>query len=256
MRTVSRLCPGYDDSAWQQWLIRLPQIAASISDEQTIQSARNHVFWTEHAGRRLVVKRFFNRGAWKKLVYRFTSSKARRSYDHSMRLLENGLQSPQPVAWREDWNSGWLHESYYVCEHIPFAHEARSLDDAALSARDRKAALVGEEIARMHEANILHRDLTPGNLLFLDAGADEWRLHVVDNNRMRFGRVSPASGINSLLQVDIDGRPLEIALDAYARARGIDPDTCRRQYASRLRRYQFKWRIKNSTRPWRRKLGL
>lgn len=256
MRTVSSLYPGYDDSAWRNWLSRLPQIAASISDQQTLQAARNHVFWTEHDGRRLVVKRFFNRGAWKKLVYRFTSSKARRSYDHSVRLLENGLLSPQPIAWREDWDGGWLQESYYVCAHIPFAHEARALNDDTLSNRDQKAALVGQEIARMHQAHILHRDLTPGNLLFLEDGTDDWRLHVVDNNRMRFGPVSPASGIGSLLQVDIAGRPLDIALEAYARARGIDPEICRRHYAERLRRYQLKWRLKNRTRPWRRKIGL
>lgn len=250
----------FSDAAWQEWLQDLPGVAASVPPSQILQSGRNLVFWTEFGGQRVVVKRFSNRGAWKKMAYSFRPSKARRSYENSMRLIDSGLQTPQPIGWREDRSGRWLETSYYVCQHVDVAHEARALANGCATHSDAepKAELVGREIARMHEARILHLDLTPGNLLFLQGspGPDPWQLHIVDNNRMRFGRVSAAHGISSLLQVEFQGELLDSLLQSYAKTRGIDTSLCRKRYSERLRRYQLKWRIKNTTRPWRRRIGL
>jgi len=257
LRTLVHCQPPGDAAAWQDWLASLPEVAATIDPSQLLQTGRNQIFHTRFRDQPLVVKRFFNHGIWKKVVYRFTSSKARRSFAHSLRLIEAGLHSPQPIAWREDWRGPWLAESFYVCAFLPTAWVARQhLRDPAVTDLAAKAALIGSEVARMHEAGIVHLDLTPGNLLLVETGPQQWQLNFVDNNRMRFGPVSLARGIRSFVQLELVGIALHHGIKAYADARGFDLMACQREHAACVRRYHLKWYLKNSTRPWRRKFGL
>lgn len=108
----------------------------------------------------------------------------------------------------------------------------------------------------MHEAEILHLDLTPRNLLFVNEGGPQWELHFVDNNRMRFGKVGLERGIRSILQCGVKGDDVEPFVEAYAERRAVAPGLCRRLYGALSRGHQLKWRIKNATRPWRRKIGV
>jgi len=203
-----------------------------------------------------MVKRFRNKGAWKKAVYRVFPGKAKRSYSNSQRLNQVGLNSPKPIAWVESWEGAWLNESYYVCHFTPFEHEARELHRTELPQRVEKARLLGRSLAKMHASEILHLDLTPGNLLFTNAPCGEWELHIVDNNRMRFGPVSRRAAITSLVQADLPTDLVQPMLEAYAEKSQISLQALEAAYDKRRQSYTLKWRIKNATRPWRRKIGL
>lgn len=229
---------------------------SEVPCSQVLCDGRNRVCRVEYCGHSFVVKQFFNKGLWKKMVYRIASSKARRSFDNSMSLMRNGLNTPHPVAWREDWNRLFLKESYYICAHLEVAQTARSIGrDEAILWRPQ-VRKIAQSIALMHEAGMLHLDLTPGNILFSGDRPEDWKVYFIDNNRMKFGKVSMRRGIQSLVQAKIEGYCQASYVAAYAEARGFDPDACQKLYTKLMKRHNLKWRLKNWTRPWRRKIGL
>jgi serine/threonine protein kinase len=133
---------------------------------------------------------------------------------------------------------------------------ARGLRDPGASQFRSHAEQVGEQIARMHNAGILHLDLTPGNILFTGTQGDRHIIQFIDNNRMRFCSVGLSRGVRSLLQMMIEGVNEAAYVTAYAEARGFDPFTCLALYRRLLKRHKAKWRLKDLTRPWRRKVGF
>lgn len=255
MKTTIHLHESYRLPKWQQWMDDLPRKVAALPASQVIQTGRNRVHWIEHEGQKLVVKHFLNTGVWKKTVYRIWSGKARRSFDHSLALIQAGLRTPQPVAWREDWKGPFLKESFYVSGHVEIAQSARAIRRLKIDWRPQ-VTKIAQSIARMHDAGLLHRDLTAGNFLFVGEKEEQWSLYIIDNNRMSFGEIDLRKGIKSLLQPKIEGEYLEPYVAAYAQAREFDPAVCLKLYEGLMGGHKLKWKIKNLTRPWRRKIGL
>jgi tRNA A-37 threonylcarbamoyl transferase component Bud32 len=251
-----QIAESYDTPVWRRWLQELPDTIDDFTKEELIQGGRNQLFRRRFEGVEIVVKRFPNRDAWKKIVYRICQGKAKRSYLHSERLNQAGLNSPEPIAWLETWEGPWLKDSFYICVFAPFEHEARELKRSDLPARDAKARLLGQSLAKMHQANILHLDLTPGNLLYTSRKEDEWEIQIVDNNRMRFGPVGPRIAMTSLVQADLPDDLVSPMLSAYAESNQDSLGDLEKAYWKRRRSYELKWRIKNATRPLRRKIGL
>lgn len=256
MKTKIHLGESFQSPVWQKWMETLPELIEALPDSQLIYKGRNRIYRIKHEGEWFVIKHFFNRGAWKKLSYRVSSGKARRSFLHSKALIEAGLHSPEPVGWREDWQNGFLNESFFVCRHLSFTHTPRSIRSQQEIDWRPHVENLARAIAQMHDAQLLHLDLTPGNILFVKEKTDDWPIYFIDNNRMSFGKIGSRKGIRSLLQPGIEGTLLEPFIAAYANARGFDQADCQRLYKRLLIRYQRKWKIKNATRPWRRKIGL
>ena len=251
-----QIADSYDKPAWRKWLEELPEADDRFSNAGLIQGGRNQLYRCCFDDVDLVVKRFPNGGAWKKVVYSVFPGKGKRSYFHSERLIEAGLNTPVPVAWVESWKGSWLDESFYICRFTPFEHEAREFRRPELPERMAKARLLGQSLAQMHQSQILHLDLTPGNLLFTRNSEDGWELHIVDNNRMRFGPVSNRAAITSLLQADLPDDLVQPMLEEYAAHVRPSLEELDRAYRKSRQNYALKWRIKNATRPWRRKIGL
>ncbi len=251
-----QIAAPYDTAAWRTWLQELPQSIDCFPKEYLIQGGRNQLFRQRFEGVDLVVKRFSNRDVWKKVAYRVCEGKAKRSYLHSQRLNEAGLKSPAPIAWLESWDGPWMRDSFYVCVFTPFDHEARELSQSNLPQRVEKARLLGQSLAKMHRENILHLDLTPGNLLFTSGRDGSWEIQIVDNNRMRFGPVRRGRALTSLAQTDLPDDLASPMLEAYAQSNQVPLGDLEKAYWKRRRGYALKWRIKNATRPWRRKIGL
>lgn len=256
MKTTLHLHEAFRTPDWEEWMANLPAQVAKLPASDRLHQGRNRVYRVERNGGRFVVKHFLNRGLWKKIAYRISSSKARRSFEHSMRLLNVGVGSPQPVGWREDWRGGFLSESFYVCAYVEVAGTARHFRARANTGWESYLPEVARCIARMHNHGILHRDLNNGNILFGKETGPEAGIYVIDNNRMTFGEVGPRKGIASLIKTKVAPEHRPLFVKAYAEERGLDPEICLALYDRLLGGYTMKRRIKHLTRPWRRKIGF
>ena len=91
--------------------------------------------------------------------------------------------------------------------------------------------------AHMHKQEVLHRDFSPGNILWEKAPLNppkrgkEFHPHslyfsLVDINRMRFGPVSMEEGCRSFARLWGPKRFIQLLVEEYARQRGFDPQVC------------------------------
>lgn len=68
----------------------------------------------------------------------FRRSKARRSYEHAVRLRALGIDSPEPIAWSEYRRHGLLSDTYYVSRRLglrPAVADHRTLSRGGNPAR-------------------------------------------------------------------------------------------------------------------------
>lgn len=190
-------------------------------DSPVIHQGRNTLY--EQDG--LIIKAFAKPGWVKAWLYGlFVPGKARRSFEYAECLLASGIATPRPVAYREVRVLGMLRESEYVSAQSACGYTFNALKGQP-SFPNREAILrsIGAFVAKMHEAGVLHRDLSGGNILFDDAG----RVEVVDLNRIRWcEHISPETGCRNFERLNIDREALTVMAKAYAAARGLDEQAC------------------------------
>ena len=110
-------------------------------------------------------------------------SKSHLSYLNAKRLQQLGFRTPSPVAYGEVLNGNRLLRSYYMTEFIS-GGDMRGWENNP----DNEPLLraFAAEMARMHNAGILHRDFSPGNILFTGTPALGFNFYHIDLNRMTF----------------------------------------------------------------------
>ena len=123
-----------------------------------------------------------------RIVYKyFRKSKARRSYEYATFLLENGIGTPQPIAFFEHSNWIGLKDSYYVSEHLNVDLTYRELitipdyPDHENILRQFTRFTFG-----LHEKGIEFLDHSPGNTLIKKGEEGQYQFYLVDLNRMNF----------------------------------------------------------------------
>lgn len=150
-----------------------------------------------------------------------------RAFANAQQLLALGIDTPEPVAYVEERRRGLLAFSYFVCLQSPYANRMYHFkDEDADAARDFISAFA-RYIAGVHEAGVLHKDLSPGNILYekTDGG---YRFTMVDINRMEFRAVGVREGCRNFGRLWGTGRFFRILAEEYAAARGANPEDCYR----------------------------
>lgn len=172
------------------------------------------------------VKRYHIPHGINRLVYSMglRRPKAERAYAYAPILLRNGIMTPEPIALIEDRNAiGLLGYSYFVSGQIEWGHTYYDFGNARTGEYEEAAAALARYAAGMHAKQILHKDFTPGNILYKHDG-DGYHLAIVDINRMHFGPVGIKEGLLNLKKFWGPKRFTEILVREYARCRGIDED--------------------------------
>ncbi|MFA6958153.1 MAG: lipopolysaccharide kinase InaA family protein [Thermoanaerobaculia bacterium] len=167
---------------------------------ETVHWARNYLYrvvlQTKSGPVDVVVKQFRNRGWRDRMRRRFDVTKAAKAWDMAHAFEAAGVSTARPVILAVTIDPKG--PSYFVCEHLAgrleFRYLARALNTGTAATEfpglDTASALdaVGATAARMHDANLFHRDFSVGNV-FLRPRADGTvgrdDVAVIDLNRAR-----------------------------------------------------------------------
>ena len=122
------------------------------------------------------------------IVYKyFRKSKARRSFEYANRLLENGVGTPQPIAFFEEYSLFGLAKSFYISEQmqsdLTYRELVLNLDYPDYENILRQFTQFSFEL---HEKGIEFLDHSPGNTLIKSCGNGKYAFFLVDLNRMNF----------------------------------------------------------------------
>ncbi len=162
----------------------------------TVHWGRNYLYAAEletgSGAVPVVVKQFRNSGPRRSIERRLRGSKAMRSWRAALDLLDAGMRTPPPLALVESDAAGG--PSFFITQRLEDAHEVRhffrrlngetgagafpEVDDLEFLAQ------LGRHARRLHDAGIVYRDLSMGNILAAGDGS-ELELWLVDVNRAR-----------------------------------------------------------------------
>lgn len=243
--SVIRLASTWDNAEQRTFCAELPQRLAAAAETAVLHRGRNLLVRLETSAGEVVAKQFPPRRGLKGLFRR--GCKATQAFDHATQLQELGIGTPDPLAAIRFADGS----SCYVCAWISDCRSVWDLHDRIIPDSDRHCYDLGSFVGCMHIAGALHRDNTPGNILLKPDGESFDHL-VVDTNRMRFGSIGLWTGIGSLVQLECEERLLE----GYDWARGYAEGRAHRLFRFQALRHRLAWRLKNSTRPLRRRLGF
>lgn len=202
-----------------QLMQNLPEVFAQSTE--VIYQKRNTI---KRVGEHFVVKGFAVPSWWRRIIYAFVASKARRSFIYAQRL---GNLTPKPVAYKEVRRGGLLYESFYVSRISPCTHVLKEvIKNKEFPNRMQIFADFGRFTAELHKQGVLHADYSMGNVLFEPTGSGT-QFQLVDLNRMCFGQsIDCKKGCRNFERIDTDQEALATMARAYAKARGYEEERC------------------------------
>ncbi|MDE6301714.1 MAG: lipopolysaccharide kinase InaA family protein [Muribaculaceae bacterium] len=181
-----------------------------------IYEGRNRVVKLCHEDRDINIKSFRIPHIINRLVYTtLRHSKARRSYENSLRLRNLGFNTPEPLAYVEIHHGPLLGKSYFVSQQLTGFHEMRSFlpgEDI-----DRLADQLGALIARLHDVGVWVKDFSQGNLLRRLDERNRYDFFMVDLNRMEFDVTDRRKLMKNFRTITEDERFWYKLVKAYAR---------------------------------------
>lgn len=170
------------------------------------------------------VKRFHVPHGPNRIIYSWNirKPKGQRAFEYPAILKNKGIGTPEPLALIEERNSLYLlGYSYLVTIQCDYGHTLYEVGNARPGEYERLAKALAHFAADIHLHQILHKDFTPGNILWKQ---DEEGFHfmLVDINRMNFGPVSAKDGLYNLRRFWGPKDFTRILVSEYALLRNID----------------------------------
>lgn len=197
----------------------LKELLLSFSEKgEYIAKGRNEIKKMELDGITLNIKKFKTPNSFQSLVYRFLrKSKAKRSYEYALKLIELEIKTPFPVAYFEAF-SGGLKESFYVSEHVEYDFDFRELIHQP-KFENRKEIL--KQFTRftfkLHQNGVNFLDHSPGNTLIIDKGQGKYEFYLIDLNRMRFEPMSFKKRMHNFRRLWLSKKMIKIMAEEYAK---------------------------------------
>ncbi|MDR0891343.1 MAG: lipopolysaccharide kinase InaA family protein [Mediterranea sp.] len=196
---------------------------------EVVYKGRNLIKVMELEGRQVNVKRYHVPSLLNRVVYSFLRKpKGRRAFEYPQRLLQKGFETPEPIAYLEERRGGLIHYSYFVSVQSAYRRNFYEFAEATPEQYTEVAIAFARHTARLHEAGILHRDYSPGNILF-DRIDGTYHFTLVDINRMKFGKIGLEEGCANFARLWGPIAFFELIAREYARGRQADEAYCTQQ---------------------------
>lgn len=190
---------------------------------EVIYTGRNEIRVVEASDGTLLNVKRYRVPLWpNRLIYSFLRKpKGLRSFQYADKLKATGIETPEAVAYIETGKFGILGLSYLVTLQSPLSRRFYEFGNKSMDSESDIEIIrdFARFTARMHSACILHRDYSPGNILFDRLASGEIKFSVVDTNRLSFGKVSVRKGIENFARLWGQPKMFEILVDEYCDAR-------------------------------------
>jgi len=186
-----------------------------IDSTDSIHKARNEIKIINYNNQELVVKSFKVPNFINKFVYTFfKDSKAKKSYDNSIRIIDF---VPKPIGYIEFRKFGLIADSYFVSENFKYDFTIREpLLDDNFADKENVFKMFANFSYKLHENNIFHLDYSPGNILIKKDG-DSYIFKIVDINRMKFKELSYDERMKSFNKLWAKDSDMSIIIKEYAK---------------------------------------
>lgn len=194
---------------------------------ETIYKSRNTIkVMNTPDGTAINVKRFHVPHGLNRLIYSWgiRKPKGERAFQYAQILKDKGIGTPEVVALIEERNFiGMLGYSYLVTLQCDYGHTLYETGNKNFGDYRPIAKALAHFAANIHNRQVLHKDFTPGNVLWKE---DEEGLHfmIVDINRMDFGEVSVKTGLYNLRKFWGPKEFMRLLVTEYALVRNANPE--------------------------------
>lgn len=226
MTTFSKLTVNPKYKKLEDYLKQLP-VHWDLGEGKVIYKGRNELREIAVEGVLLVVKEFQKPNVINRLAYGIVRpSKAKRCYEYAQMLLDNGIGTPEPVAYYTQREGLYFGRSFYACLKSECPHTYISLMDGTYPNQERVLRAIAQLTARFHDLGWIHKDYSRGNILFRET-PEEVKLEIIDLNRIRFHHIGMEEGCKNFERLPGTPEMLHILADEYAEARGFDKTKCR-----------------------------
>lgn len=193
-----------------------------------IHNGRNQLRTIEFEGTRYVVKSFKRPHFINQCVYGiFRPSKAKRSFDHAMLMLNIGVGTPHPVGYINIRNGLLFDKSFYVCLESECEHVYQELFERKFDYEEEVLRAIGHLTALLHNNGLAHKDYGRGNILFKKT-ENGVKLDLVDLNRLAVGPLNIEAGCKNLERLPATPQMHRWLAEEYAKDRGLDVEECYR----------------------------
>ena len=183
--------------------------------ENCLYTGRNTLKVLTYEDEEIVVKSFKIPHFINKIAYTFLrESKAERSYNNSMKILEF---VPKPIGYAEFKQYGLIYDSYFLCEKYAYDFTIRE----PLRQEDfPNKVTIFQQFAHftfaLHNKGVEHLDFSPGNILIKEISPKKYEFKIIDVNRMTFQVFTKEERIQNFSKLWADDADLIIIAKAYA----------------------------------------
>lgn len=191
-----------------------------------------------------------------KVVYRFfRKSKAQRSYEFANKLLEQGIGTPQPIAYFENTATLSLQDSYYMSEQMEADLTFRQLIEIPdYPEHEIILRQFTQFTFKLHEKGIAFLDHTPGNTLIKKTGNQQYEFFLVDLNRMQFhDSMTLKDRVINMAKLTPEQHLIKVMSDEYAKLYNASYDDVLRLMKKHTQYFANRFHRKRAI---KRKLGL
>ncbi|RXK12268.1 hypothetical protein CP965_10900 [Halarcobacter mediterraneus] len=191
---------------------------------QNIHKARNELKIINHNNIDVVIKSFKKPSFLNRIVYTFfKDSKAKKSYDYSIKI---GNFTPNAISYVEFYSSGLLSQSYFISERFAYDFTIREpLLEEKFEDKENIFKAFAKFTYDLHEAQIFHKDYSPGNIL-IKKHDDNYEFKIVDINRMKFSTLRLEERLKNFSKLWAKDEDLRIIAKEYAKLINQDEEKC------------------------------